>query len=218
MWPNTIREKALVACGRRCCICHKFCGTKIELHHIVAESKGGASTLENCAPLCFDCHADVGHYNPQHPKGTKFSPAEVRRHRDEWFKVAGDLAAQSVRWAETVVIHEGQLITLRGTVLRETFPGPPNYESLDTDTAETYWMLAMPVSITVRMSAFDEFPPYDVPEVGVLHMLLKPEQYQAYGGIVSSTAAVTGRIYPCHTGHHRGDALLEVTAACRVDA
>ena len=33
-FPQSVAEKALVACGRCCCICHVFCGTKIELHHI----------------------------------------------------------------------------------------------------------------------------------------------------------------------------------------
>lgn len=218
MWPNSIREEALVACRRRCCLCHKFCGSKIELHHIEAEGLGGLSTFENCVPLCFDCHAEVGHYNPKHPKGTKYSPTEVRRHRDEWFKVATDLAAQSARWSEIVVIHEGQLVTLRGIVLRETFPGPPNYESLETDRPETYWMLAMPVSVTVRMSSSEDGSPYDVPEVGVLHMLLKSEQYELYREIVSCTATVTGRIFPRHSGHHHGDALLDVVHLRRADA
>jgi hypothetical protein len=42
-------------------------------------------TLENCIPLCFECHAEVGSYNAEHPKGRKFSPAELGKHRDAWF-------------------------------------------------------------------------------------------------------------------------------------
>ena len=33
-FSDTVAARALVASGRCCCICHKFCGTKIELHHI----------------------------------------------------------------------------------------------------------------------------------------------------------------------------------------
>src|SRR5690348_15357708 len=91
MWPIAIIEQTLIAVGRHCCICHAFCGTKFECHHIVSESDGGASTLSNCIPLCFNCHADVGHYNPRHPKGTKYSASELKGHRDTWFSAMSDL-------------------------------------------------------------------------------------------------------------------------------
>ncbi|MCW5211692.1 HNH endonuclease [Desulfobulbus sp. TB] len=57
----------------------------MELHHISQRAKGGKDTLENCIPLCFNCHAEVGNYNTEHPKGRKFSPAELKKHRDAWF-------------------------------------------------------------------------------------------------------------------------------------
>jgi HNH endonuclease len=80
-----VKIRALVACGRCCCICHKFCGIKIECHHIVQEANGGPNTIENCIPLCFDCHADMLSYDDNHPKGTKYRPEELRFHRDSWF-------------------------------------------------------------------------------------------------------------------------------------
>jgi len=91
-------EKALVACGRHCCLCHKFCGTNIELHHIIPASEGGTDVFDNAIPLCFDCHAEVKHYNPQHPRGRKFTERELRMHRDGWYtKVAtsGSTAAST---------------------------------------------------------------------------------------------------------------------------
>jgi len=84
-FSREIADEALVRCARRCCICRKFCGTRMQLHHIDQESDGGADTLDNCIPLCLDCHAEVGSYNPQHPIGRKFSPDELKRHRDLWF-------------------------------------------------------------------------------------------------------------------------------------
>ncbi len=83
---KTVTEDALVACGRHCCVCHKFCGTKIELHHIIQTKDDGEDTFDNCIPLCFDCHADVKSYNPKHPKGKKFTESELKRHRDNWYK------------------------------------------------------------------------------------------------------------------------------------
>lgn len=67
----------------------------MEVHHILPESKGGASDLDNAITLCFDCHADAGHYNPNHPRGTKFSPAELRRHRDQWHAIVLSQKVQS---------------------------------------------------------------------------------------------------------------------------
>jgi hypothetical protein len=105
-WPANVRNEALAACQRSCSICHKFCGVRIELHHIKPESEGGPSTYDNCIPLCFDCHAEVQHYNSAHPKGTKFSSAELKLHRDRWF----DRVATSSSYA---VAPEHQVIDRR---------------------------------------------------------------------------------------------------------
>jgi len=89
-FAQAVKIEALVATGRCCCICHKFCGIKIECHHIVQEANGGPSTIENCIPFCFDCHADMLSYDPNHPKGTKYRPEELKLHRDNRFaKVSG---------------------------------------------------------------------------------------------------------------------------------
>ncbi|MCA9178399.1 MAG: HNH endonuclease [Planctomycetales bacterium] len=91
-FPPIVKEDALVACGRHCCICHKFCGIKMEVHHIREESDGGDNTTDNAIPLCFDCHADMRSYDHKHPKGNKYTERELKRHRDNWCaKVAGNI-------------------------------------------------------------------------------------------------------------------------------
>lgn len=77
----------LVRCHRRCCICHKFCGVKMEIHHIEYSSKKGSDDIENGIPLCFECHAEVNHYNPAHPKGRKFSDDELLGHKKQWLEI-----------------------------------------------------------------------------------------------------------------------------------
>ncbi len=94
-FPKDVVDAALVASGRCCCICHKFCGVRIETHHIRPTSKGVDDSFENCIPLCFDCHAEVEHYNDQHPRGRKFSESELRKHRDEWFLRVKELDTHS---------------------------------------------------------------------------------------------------------------------------
>ena len=84
-FDEIVKRKVMVACGRRCCICHEFCGNNIEVHHIKAHSEGGEDTFENAIPLCFDCHAIVRQYDSKHPKGIKFTEKELILHRDLWY-------------------------------------------------------------------------------------------------------------------------------------
>jgi hypothetical protein len=77
-------ESLLVACHRRCCICHRFCGVRIEVDHIEPAGTPASGSVENAIPLCFDCHAEAHHYNPKHPKGRKFTPGELRQHKEQW--------------------------------------------------------------------------------------------------------------------------------------
>ena len=80
-----VAEELLVKSARCCCLCRKFKGTKIEVHHIIPLAKGGSDNPDNGIPLCFDCHADVISYNTTHPKGRKYRPVELKQHRDQWF-------------------------------------------------------------------------------------------------------------------------------------
>lgn len=81
-----VREAALVNSRRCCCICNEFVGLLTNVHHIIQEADGGANSLDNAIVLCLRCHGEVGHYNPHHPIGNRYSPSEVRRHRDNWWK------------------------------------------------------------------------------------------------------------------------------------
>lgn len=95
----SVTESVLVKAARCCCLCRKFAGVKIEVHHAVQEADGGSNEENNAVSLCFDCHCDVGHYNPRHPKGKKFKPSEVLKHRDAWFAlVASGKAGPNNPW------------------------------------------------------------------------------------------------------------------------
>lgn len=112
-WSRKVKEDALVACGRYCCICHKFCGIKIELHHIIPQVDGGENTFENCIPLCFDCHADMSSYDFNHPKGTKYSTNELNKHRENWYETRKiSLISQSNKYLEVDKILYDKLIEL----------------------------------------------------------------------------------------------------------
>lgn len=98
----SVRREALVAAARHCSVCHRYKGVKVEVHHIVPEAQGGSNDLDNAIVLCFDCHADAGHYNQDHPRGTKFSPEELRRARDRWHALVRLNRIEAPTWEDTL--------------------------------------------------------------------------------------------------------------------
>ena len=86
-FPRKDVEYFLVACHRRCCICYRFCGVKIEIDHIVPTAEGGTDTVDNAIPVCFECHAEIHSYNDKHPRGRKFTPDELRGHKEQWLEL-----------------------------------------------------------------------------------------------------------------------------------
>ncbi len=84
-FSDDVKDRAMLACARHCCVCRRFAGLNMEVHHIVQRANKGPDTDDNAIPLCFECHAFAGHYNPKHPKGIKYSPAELRKARDNWY-------------------------------------------------------------------------------------------------------------------------------------
>jgi len=73
----------LVKCHRRCCICHRFCGVKMETHHIEPED----DNIKNAIPVCFECHAEMKLYDDNHPRGRKYQPDELHKHKDQWLSI-----------------------------------------------------------------------------------------------------------------------------------
>lgn len=139
-FPKDVRETALVKSRRRCCVCHEFAGRAINVHHILQEADGGPNTLDNAIVLCLRCHSEAGHFNPRHAIGTKYSPSELRRHRDEWWKLCDAQPSLSksshieVSWTRTtttqdfhiyraqVVVHNSFESTVNNWKLKIYFP------------------------------------------------------------------------------------------------
>lgn len=218
MWPADVKGRALSACGE----------TLLHLLSVLWDQHGAPphparrrwwlfNVGELHLPLCFNCHAEVGHYNDRHPKGTKYRPGELRGHRDAWFlAMAGAERLKHAPRNQTPAlpeeIHEGQRIQFKGYLSRQTFVGPPNYDNFRTDVLEIYWLLTLPEPFRFSYHSFEptQAEPVVKPNVRVLHLMLKPEQYAAQEDKLNGDAYVTGKVWPCVTGHHRGDALLEV--------
>jgi hypothetical protein len=108
----------MVAAARRCCVCHRYKGMKLEVHHIDPKAKGGANTLENAIVLCFDCHADAGAYNPEHPRGTRITPQELRQAREAWYQIVRSGAIEAPK-AEITPFHCRYIVGKSFPALRE---------------------------------------------------------------------------------------------------
>lgn len=80
-------NKLLASCHRRCCICHKFCGVKMETDHIEQKFISQNDSIENAIPVCFECHAEIHLYNDKHPRGRKFSSEELHEHKRQWLEI-----------------------------------------------------------------------------------------------------------------------------------
>jgi hypothetical protein len=72
----------LLWCARHCCLCGKQKGVGIEIAHLDQKR----SDIDNAIPLCFDCHAAIGHYSREHPRGRKYSIEELKATRDQIYE------------------------------------------------------------------------------------------------------------------------------------
>jgi len=107
--------------------------------------------------------------------------------------------------------YEPAVVTLSGTVVRKTFPGPPNYESVKKgDRPETSWFLDLPETVCVNESQTE--PNLNPKQNGIheIQLVLKPEQYQ-HKGMVGRKVLATGTLFGEHTGHHHTPVLLMVS-------
>ena len=83
-------DDLLVKCHRRCCICHRFCGVKIETDHMTPSAEGGSDDITNAIAVCFECHAEIHSYNDKHPRGRKFRPDELKKHKGQWLAICAE--------------------------------------------------------------------------------------------------------------------------------
>lgn len=111
--------------------------------------------------------------------------------------------------ADTCLPYEPKSVTISGVIIRETQPGPPNYESIaDGDEPITFWYLktAQPYCLP----ATSEFMEGGVSGVTEFQLVLDADQYEAYRSLVGRKVTVTGTLYLGHTGHHFKPILINV--------
>ena len=106
------------------------------------------------------------------------------------------------------------VVKLTGTLVRKTFPGPPNYESIrHGDAPETAWLLNLSRPICVDKSDGD----FNEGKSGIsaIQLVLPEGYYKKYANLVEKRIIATGTLYGSITGHHHTPVLLTVQELVR---
>jgi hypothetical protein len=111
--------------------------------------------------------------------------------------------------------YEPDTVVLTGKIIRKTFPGPPNYESIKNgDEPETYWILISSEPFCVNAKTEDSL--YSS-ESGIkqVQLVFMGNEYQKYKSLVGKNIIVSGQLFPMQTGHHHTKVLITVKEILR---
>jgi len=101
-------------------------------------------------------------------------------------------------------------VTLVGDVIRETFPGRPNFESIaNGDEPETYLLfrLKSPICVHPEQGDLDDGPEENVM---TMQMLLTTDQsIKYYRSLMGKTLILQGSFFAQITGHHHTPVLFD---------
>jgi len=75
-FAETLKKEVREKSNFRCCICEQI-QIDIEVHHIVPESDYGPDTFDNAAPLCPNCHSNLGN--------DPLKRNRIKEKRDLWY-------------------------------------------------------------------------------------------------------------------------------------
>lgn len=113
--------------------------------------------------------------------------------------------------SEECLSYEPAKVALTGTIMRKTFPGPPNYESIENgDEPETYWILKLKKPVCVKGNPDDELNSETEKNVKNIHLVIDGEKYARYRHLVSKNVVAQGTLFHAHTAHHRTKVLLMI--------
>jgi len=103
-------------------------------------------------------------------------------------------------------------VTLVGALTSKTFPGRPNYESVEKgDEPETYWILSIAQPICTNQSQDGSHEAAH--DVSALQLLFtKSEMYQTYRSLLDTNVKVTGSLFSAETAHHHTPVMLQVAS------
>ncbi len=108
---------------------------------------------------------------------------------------------------EEVCLKEDAAIKFEGHIHRTTFPGPPNYESIQKgDKPETYWVLEIPKPVCTSSEK----------SIRSLQLIVDPNLYKNKN-LLKRKVIVEGTLMPQITGHHHTPYLIDVKSIVPVN-
>jgi hypothetical protein len=138
-------------------------------------------------------------------------PPDVSRPSDVTPAQSSDAAATRTPFDAKCLSYAPALVTLTGTITSKTFPGRPNYQSIEKgDQPETFWILNVAEPICTNDGAHPSLNPAEK-DVSNLQLLFKNVQlYQTYTPLLNRTVKVTGSLFSATTIHHKTEVMLQV--------
>ncbi|OCQ51274.1 hypothetical protein Ppb6_03495 [Photorhabdus australis subsp. thailandensis] len=128
----------------------------------------------------------------------------------DWYRRSSEMYRQIAANTTENCYKEGQKIILAGTLLRITYPGPPNYESVENgDTPETYWVLQPDNPIKCAKGA------PDWGDRNFMQLVVPSDFYDVYRSLLGHRVNVTGKIMYAVSGHHHTPLMID---SQRIDA
>jgi hypothetical protein len=108
--------------------------------------------------------------------------------------------------------YEPHQVRLDGTLLRQTFPGPPNYtDTTSGDTPERVFLIHLSHPICVGADSTD---PVNQAERNVVLVQLIPRSEPVMiipGNVVGKRVRVTGYLFHGSSGHHHTQVLINAS-------
>lgn len=113
--------------------------------------------------------------------------------------------------SEECLSYEPSKVRLTGTIIEKTFPGPPEWTSIEKgDRPETRWILKLSKPICVNGDPNDEINVETEKNVRNMHLVFGHENYARYKHLLNRKVIAEGTLYHAHTAHHRTRVLLTV--------
>ena len=112
--------------------------------------------------------------------------------------------------AEECLSYEPVKVRLIGTIVEKTFPGPPEFESIEKgDRPEAHWILKLIRPVCVNGDPKSELNVETEKKVNAVQLIIYGDEGR-YKHFLSRKVIATGTLFHAHTGHHYTKVLMEV--------
>jgi hypothetical protein len=112
-------------------------------------------------------------------------------------------------FASSCLEYEPAVVTLTGTIVQQTYPGPPNYEdNYKGEELERVWTLILNKAICLKASTGLNEAATNIREI---QLIFKLDQYSRLSVLDEAKVMVSGTLFHKHSGHHHTRVLLNAT-------